>query len=65
MGDRVAVQVKSVDYYRQQIDLVTVNGDAEDDTVQTDQQTEHEEMISPSTEDELNFEENESYPDEE
>lgn len=27
LGDRVAVQVKSVDYYRQQIDLVTVNGD--------------------------------------
>lgn len=29
LGDRVAVQVKNVDYYRQQIDLVTVNGDAE------------------------------------
>jgi ribonuclease R len=27
LGDRVAVQVKSVDYYRQQIDLVTVNND--------------------------------------
>ena len=27
LGDRVAVQVKSVDYYRQQIDLITVNGD--------------------------------------
>jgi len=27
LGDRVAVQVKSVDYYRQQIDLVTVNGE--------------------------------------
>lgn len=27
LGDRVAVQVKSVDYYRQQIDLVTVNSD--------------------------------------
>lgn len=25
LGDRVEVQVKSVDYYRQQIDLVTVN----------------------------------------
>jgi ribonuclease R len=24
LGDRVEVQVKSVDYYRQQIDLVTV-----------------------------------------
>ncbi|WP_414564160.1 MULTISPECIES: ribonuclease R family protein [unclassified Anabaena] len=28
LGDRVAVQVKSVDYYRQQIDLVTVSSDA-------------------------------------
>lgn len=27
LGDRVAVQVKSVDYYRQQIDLVTVSND--------------------------------------
>jgi len=27
LGDRVAVQVKSVDYYRQQIDLVTVGTD--------------------------------------
>ncbi|PAX51300.1 ribonuclease R family protein [Brunnivagina elsteri] len=27
LGDRVAVQVKSVDYYRQQIDLVTVSSD--------------------------------------
>jgi ribonuclease R len=26
LGDRVEVQVKSVDYYRQQIDLVTVSG---------------------------------------
>ncbi|MFB2937237.1 ribonuclease R family protein [Aerosakkonemataceae cyanobacterium BLCC-F154] len=33
LGDRVEVQVKSVDYYRQQIDLVTVgsDGDLEDD----------------------------------
>jgi ribonuclease R len=29
LGDPVAVQVKSVDYYRQQIDLVSVNGDTE------------------------------------
>ncbi|PIG92155.1 ribonuclease R family protein [Gloeocapsopsis sp. IPPAS B-1203] len=34
LGDRVAVQVKNVDYYRQQIDLVTVNGDAEGDLLQ-------------------------------
>ena len=26
LGDRVEVEVKSVDYYRQQIDLVTING---------------------------------------
>ncbi len=29
LGDRVEVQVKSVDYYRQQIDLVTVSGGSE------------------------------------
>ncbi|MBC5797409.1 VacB/RNase II family 3'-5' exoribonuclease [Sphaerospermopsis sp. LEGE 00249] len=28
LGDRVSVQVKSVDYYRQQIDLVTVGADS-------------------------------------
>ena len=30
LGDRVEVEVKSVDYYRQQIDLVTINGRASD-----------------------------------
>ena len=29
LGDRVEVQVKSVDYYRQQIDLVAVGGGSE------------------------------------
>ena len=29
LGDRVEVEVKSVDYYRQQIDLVTVVGGSE------------------------------------
>ena len=29
LGDRVEVEVKSVDYYRQQIDLITVGGDSE------------------------------------
>ena len=29
LGDRVEVEVKSVDYYRQQIDLVTVGGEGE------------------------------------
>jgi ribonuclease R len=39
LGDQVAVQVKSVDYYRQQIDLVTVNDE---------QQTNGEDMESNS-----------------
>jgi ribonuclease R len=29
LGDRVEVQVKSVDYYRQQIDLLAVGGGSE------------------------------------
>lgn len=61
LGDRVAVQVKSVDYYRQQIDLVTVNGDAEGG-IQADQQTDNEDNRFDY---ELNLEENESYADEE
>ena len=65
LGDRVAVQVKSVDYYRQQIDLVTVNGEAESDiVVQDHQQTDREEMVSRLTDDDFNPEDNESYPDE-
>ncbi len=36
LGDRVSVQVKSVDYYRQQIDLVTVNGEQPTHIQQTD-----------------------------
>ena len=38
LGDRVEVQVKSVDYYRQQIDLVTVGSDGEmsDDDLEDD-----------------------------
>ena len=36
LGDRVSVQVKSVDYYRQQIDLVTVNGNT--DSIQGEHQ---------------------------
>lgn len=31
LGDRIEVQVKSVDYYRQQIDLITVGSEAEED----------------------------------
>jgi len=44
LGDRVPVQVKSVDYYRQQIDLVTVNGD---------RQTNAEESFEPEDGNEL------------
>jgi ribonuclease R len=29
LGDRIEVQVKSVDYYRQQIDLIAVSGGSE------------------------------------
>jgi ribonuclease R len=38
LGDRVEVEVKSVDYYRQQIDLVTVRGgsDASDEDLEED-----------------------------
>ena len=47
LGDRVAVQVKSVDYYRQQIDLVTVNGDAEGGSSEH-RQTNSEETFDPA-----------------
>ncbi|MEL7352278.1 MAG: ribonuclease R family protein [Cyanobacteria bacterium P01_A01_bin.116] len=45
LGDRVEVQVKSVDYYRQQIDLVAVGGgsEAEDDDSNTEDFTQEEE----------------------
>jgi ribonuclease R len=38
LGDRIEVQVKSVDYYRQQIDLISVGGgsDAIDDDGEPD-----------------------------
>ena len=38
LGDRVEVQVKSVDYYRQQIDLVAVGGGSQgtDDDIDDD-----------------------------
>lgn len=55
LGDRVPVQVKSVDYYRQQIDLVTVNGD---------RQTNNEELFEPENGDELSSD-SEFYLDEE
>lgn len=63
LGDRVAVQVKSVDYYRQQIDLITVNGDAEDGS-REHQQTNNEESDTLIDE-QFNSEENEFYLDEE
>jgi len=45
LGDRVEVQVKSVDYYRQQIDLVVVGGGSEatDDDLGDDDDYNHEE----------------------
>ncbi len=55
LGDRVSVQVKSVDYYRQQIDLVTVNGA---------HQKSSEEPFEPENGDELSPD-SEFYPDEE
>ncbi len=44
LGDRVEVQVKSVDYYRQQIDLVAVGGGSEagEDDNDTDEPSEEE-----------------------
>ncbi len=42
LGDRVAVQVKSVDYYRQQIDLVTVGGDRQPNGEALDANENHE-----------------------
>jgi len=67
LGDRVSVQVKSVDYYRQQIDLVTVNGDAESGTLSRNQHqtiSEETETNPPSIDDEL-LPDPESYSDEE
>ena len=55
LGDRVLVQVKSVDYYRQQIDLTTVNGNPPPNS---------EEPFDLETSDELNPD-SEFLPDEE
>ncbi len=38
LGDRVEVQVKSVDYYRQQIDLIVVGGGSENDELEAEDQ---------------------------
>lgn len=48
LGDRIEVQVKSVDYYRQQIDLVAVGGgsQATEDDVEPDELDEAPEMDS-------------------
>lgn len=56
LGDRVTVQVKSVDYYRQQIDLVTVNGERQATLAETD--------VDSSIDNDL-IPEHESYSDEE
>lgn len=60
LGDRVEVQVKSVDYYRQQIDLVTVNSNnsdrqaSNDDTFNVnDTDPLSEDDLEPYTDDEL------------
>ncbi|PSB32781.1 ribonuclease R family protein [Chlorogloea sp. CCALA 695] len=59
LGDRVEVQVKSVDYYRQQIDLVTVNSNnsdrqASNDTFNVnDTDPLSEDDLEPYTDDEL------------
>ena len=58
LGDRVGVQVKSVDYYRQQIDLVTVNGHG-DDIVRDRRQTNSEDTqvnLAPENEFSSEFE---------
>jgi len=56
LGDRVAVQVKSVDYYRQQIDLVTVNGERQTNREDTQVNLSIDHELSPDPE---------FYPDEE
>ncbi|MBW4662665.1 MAG: ribonuclease R [Chroococcus sp. CMT-3BRIN-NPC107] len=60
LGDRVEVQVKSVDYYRQQIDLVTVNSNTSDrqatatnnSTVADDSDQLNDDDLEPYTDDE-------------
>lgn len=62
LGDRVEVQVKSVDYYRQQIDLVAVGGGSE-----ASDEDEPEDILLPPDEEEngdLNGSSSESYDDE-
>ena len=56
LGDRVAVQVKSVDYYRQQIDLVTINGERQTNREDTQVNLSIDHELSPDPE---------FYPDEE
>uniref|UniRef100_UPI003594566B S1 RNA-binding domain-containing protein n=1 Tax=Nostoc sp. TaxID=1180 RepID=UPI003594566B len=61
LGDRVEVQVKSVDYYRQQIDLVTVNSNTSE--VHTTGDTNNFNAANDS--DQLSEGDLESYPDDE
>lgn len=51
LGDRVAVQVKNVDYYRQQIDLVTVNGDIDSTVMQEDPAIDNEDDFNADEDD--------------
>ncbi len=55
LGDRVEVQVKSVDYYRQQIDLVAVGGGSE----ATDEDLADDEDYTPNSDDSRGHDESE------
>ncbi|HEY9646788.1 MAG TPA: ribonuclease R family protein [Chroococcidiopsis sp.] len=50
LGDRVEVQVKSVDYYRQQIDLVAVGGGSEASDDELDEPSESSESVAVEAE---------------
>ncbi|HEY9640794.1 MAG TPA: hypothetical protein V6C57_09940, partial [Coleofasciculaceae cyanobacterium] len=56
LGDRVEVQVKSVDYYRQQIDLVAVGGGSE-----ASEDDEADEQLGDEELQDLNEQESEAY----
>ena len=54
LGDRVEVEIKSVDYYRQQIDLAVVGGgsEASDEDLQDDEPAEERDTRDPSDQNE-------------
>jgi ribonuclease R len=51
LGDRVEVQIKGVDYYRQQIDLVAVISSEGDGAVSDETQPPSAELVDTETED--------------